>query len=253
MIPIAVSMALLAHLAQAGEPSANVPEFRGTIHLDGTLKETAWSHAARLPLSDFWNQTPSAEPGEVLIFSTPQNLYVGFVFQDREIRSETRPRDGKTFNDDCAEIFFGKPEVNLKDAIGFEINADGSISDFRYHHPQQFDYPWTAEGIKTAIARYPQLPRDVAGQFGAGWVVEMEIGWDWLCRELALPGRPSTLRANFARWDIGRAGRTFTIWSNSHLNPPKPHQPDHYGWLHFEKSSLEHGFSEPHDGLSVRE
>jgi len=238
MIPLVVSLALLGHMAQAGDPVADIPQFDETICIDGALTENSWRHAARLQLSDFWVQVNSPETGEVLVFSTPSHLYVGFVLQDGDIRSDVRERDGKTYNDDCAEVFLGKPDPELKDSLGFEINAAGSISDFRYHHPQQFDYAWTASGIKTAIVRCPVLPREITHQIGAGWIVEMEIPWEWLCRELSLPSRPSRLRANFARWDQGSFGRVFTIWSNSYLNPPKPHQPSHYGWLKFQKNSL---------------
>lgn len=249
MIPIAVSLTLLVPMAQAGIPAADVPQFNETICTDGALTENSWKHAARLPLSDFWAQASAPETGEVLVFSTPSALYVGFVFQDSDIRSEVRARDGKTYNDDCAEIFLGKPEPELKDSLGFEINSAGSISDFRYHHPQQFEYGWTASGIKTAIVQYPTLPDEVTHQTGAGWIVEMEIPWDWLCRELSQPSHPSRLRANFARWDQGSSGRVFTIWSNSFLTPPKPHQPDHYGWLNFQQSSFVHGNVATHDGL----
>ena len=244
-ISFVAAAALLVPWAQADDPVAKVPQFQEAIQIDGTLSEQAWKHAAHLPLSDFWAQAKDPEPGEVLIFSTPSSLCVGFVLHDDDIRSEVRERDGKTFNDDCAEVFLGRPEPDLQDSLGFEINATGSIADFRYHHPQQFDYGWTATGIKTAIVRYPELPRGITRQAGAGWVVEMEIHRDWLCRELSLQEPLSKLRANFARWNCGAAGRAFTIWSNSYLNPPKPHQPSHYGWLEFQSTSLGHGHGMP--------
>ncbi len=226
-------------MVRADDPVAEVPEIHELVQVDGSLNENAWKHAVHLSLSDFWSQSNAPETGEALVFCTPYSLCVGFVLQDADIRSEQRPRDGKTYNDDCAEVFLGKPIANLEDSLGFEINAAGSVCDFRYHHPQHFDYAWTATGIKTAIARYPDLPGDVTKQTGPGWVVEMEIPWDWLCQELALSQRPSTLRANFARWNHGAQGRVFTIWSNSYQTPPQPHQPGHYGWLKFQSSAFQ--------------
>jgi len=214
--------------------------------------EAAWSRAARIELSDFWKQKSHlSEPTEVLLFNTGRALRVRFLAEDSDIRADpARPRDGDTYHDDCVEIFFARPEASVAEGIGLEISAAGVVSDMRVWRRDKLDHGWDSRAalvdghpdatVPFTIHRVPSL-RPFGGKdaVGAGWMLEIEFPWSYLCRELGLPdpgdGPPARLRANFARWDYGAAGRMFTIWSDSGLPLPSPHVPGRYGWLMLSK------------------
>jgi len=214
-------------------PEIHVPAHPGPIAIDGDLDEPAWKEAASLDLTDFWRQTTARlEPTRVLLVNTPECLAIAFLAADSCILTQPRERDGETWRDDTVEVFLGRPASRLRASLGLEINASGSISDFRYTHPDGFDRAWKATGTTYAIRYAEALP--LPGH-PAGWILEMSLPWTLLIRELSLSPHPDKIRANFARWDHGSAKgeQIFSIWSDSGLPDPKPHQPDRYGWLLF--------------------
>ncbi|AHF90524.1 hypothetical protein OPIT5_10255 [Opitutaceae bacterium TAV5] len=209
------------------------------IHIDARLSEPVWTHAARLTLCDFWNQkSHPPESTEVLLLDTGRSLVVAFLCEDRYIRADpTRQHDGDTYADDCVELFFARPEDDIGEGIGLEINARGVLTDLRVWNPEKLDFTWEAgPKVRIATKRVDSLRPWSKVATGAGWIAEVEIPWRFLRRELAMPGeigrRPESVRANFGRWNHAERGwGIFTLWSDSRLPVPKPHTPAQYGWL----------------------
>lgn len=215
-------------------PELRVPGTTDTITVNGKLDEPCWQKAARVTLTDPWNQTDHRlEPTEVLVLHTAEALYIAFLAQDEEIRVRHKERDERTHKDDCVEVFLGRPRETLGEALGLEINANAVVADFFYRHPSWLNYGWEPETIKIISSRDPAIK--ITGAAPApGYCVEIEIPWKELL--YALPEReiPTRLRANFARWNYGSNGRIFTIWSDPMLTKPGPNRPERYGWLIFE-------------------
>ena len=75
---------------RAAAPSATVPRIEGTAAIDGHLDEPAWAQAAHL--MNFKQRTPvdvngggpATEQSDVLVWYSPQALYLGVVAHDRE-------------------------------------------------------------------------------------------------------------------------------------------------------------------------
>ncbi|MDR1279662.1 MAG: carbohydrate-binding family 9-like protein [Opitutaceae bacterium] len=212
------------------------------------------TRAARLTLRDFWRQEKKSgqplEPTEVLLLATQEALFVTFLAEDSHVRADpARQPDGDTWRDDCVEVFLAPPEENPVEAIGFEINPDGVITDLRPRNVNDLNIDWNApDGVRVSTARVASLREWSTVATNAGWIMQMEIPWRVIrisFRDAQKPDGatnrpPGKLRANFARWNHPAEGwGIFSIWTDSGLKIPKPHAPARFGWLVFEHRSPE--------------
>lgn len=226
-----------ATAADSRLPEIHVPRFKATLEIDGNLNEACWKKATRIILSDPWHQTGHAfEPTEVLILCTDQALYFAFLAQDTDIRATHTDRDDRTHKDDCVEIFLARPRELLGEALGLEINALGTVADFYYRHANWLNYGWEPPDVRVSARKEMNFSSGRTVK-GSGYCVEVEIPWKELL--YALPEReiPDKLRANFARWDYGKNGRIFSIWSDPQLSQCSPYRLEQFGWLLFDKVS----------------
>lgn len=230
------SLALVASAIGHAAPASDLSEVRvpltdGAIITDGKLDETAWAGAARLTLTDFWAQAPHPlEPTEVLLLRTGKALHIAFLAADRQILATRTDRDDRTHRDDCVEIFLARPRETNGEALALEINALGTVADYYYRHAGWINFGWEPPLVRIVSQRNPQVPLTQASP-APGFIVEVEIPWSELLYALPEKEIPSRLRANFARWNYGRTGRMFTIWSNPRFSRPHPLMPDRFGWL----------------------
>ncbi|MDF3058249.1 MAG: hypothetical protein K0R17_2464 [Rariglobus sp.] len=236
LVLLGFSSALFAHAVPAGDlPEIRVPRTDAVIVADGKLDEAAWTGAARLTLGDFWAQTSHPlETTEVLLLRTSKALHIAFIAADREILATRTDRDDRTHRDDCVEIFLARPRETNGDALALEINALGTTADYYYRHAGWINFGWEPSVVRITSQRNPQVPLTPPAP-APGFIVEVEIPWPELLYALPEKEVPPRLRANFARWNYGRGGRIFTIWSDPRSSRPTPLVPDRFGWLIFEE------------------
>lgn len=208
-----------------------VPRITAVRTASGELTDEVWAGAARVALFDPWKQNDAIQPTEVLLLDTGEALAIRFLAWDDDIRATRIGRDTATYLDDCVELFLGRPEAPLNESVGLEINAIGTLSDFRYREPELLDFGWDATGQTIRLGR---LKDD-----SAGWSATIEWPWPNLRDAIGLEGdgAPARLRANFARWDRNTDGDVFSIWCDSGRPDPKPHRTSRYGWLIFESEN----------------
>jgi hypothetical protein len=166
MIPFLLALTLQAAAPPAGgeqraePPSATVPRIEATIEVDGRLDEAAWSQAVRLtnfrqriPI-DVNGAGPATERSEVLVWYSPQSLYLGFIAFDSEastIRASMARRDNleqedtvsfylDTFNDRRrAFVFTVNPLGAQQDGVQSEGGAGGAGGSFDRNPDYRFD------------------------------------------------------------------------------------------------------------------
>lgn len=219
---------------QADSPSVHVPRFSGPIAVDGKLREKCWGDAARVALSDPWKQNGlPLEPTEVLILSTDQALYIAFLAQDSEILATRTQRDTETHLDDCVEFFMDRSSNALDECLGLETNALGTVADF-YYRQGSVDYGWQPDTVRIKAVREGSFALGKTAK-GPGFVVEEEIPWKELLAALPAKEIPARLRVNFGRWNYGRKGSIFSIWSDPQTAQPGPYRMDRFGWLIFDQ------------------
>ncbi|AHF91354.1 protein of unknown function (DUF1083) [Opitutaceae bacterium TAV1] len=236
--------------AQAGDaalPEIVVPKVATVVVLDGKGGDPAWERAVRIDLRDFWQPTQGAEPAartRVSLLHDGETFYLAFDCEDDDIRATCADHDGQTFRDDCVELFFGADDPRGAFVACLEINAIGTVADYYYQHADWINYRFESRA-RVEVSRSPHLDGK-----GKGYRVEVAVPFVALQPIVSLfvgeergsamrrGGAPERLRANFARWDRGRAeaGKKdrFTIWSDPQFHQPHPHRPERMGWLRFE-------------------
>src|SRR6185369_8148640 len=117
-------------------PSATAPRIDAPIVIDGHLDEPAWSQAVRL--TNFKQRTPidvngggpATEDTEVLVWYSPQSLYLGVIAHDREaasIRATMARRDNLDQEDTIS--FFLDTFNDSRRAFVFTVNPLGAQQD----------------------------------------------------------------------------------------------------------------------------
>jgi len=107
--------------------------------IDGKLDDACWQGAARVNLVDYMTGQKPKAATEAYITHDEHALYIGFVCQEPEIgklRTEVTQRDGRTWTDDCVEVFVA-PGLSRRSYYHFVvtargIQADGCRDDFKW-------------------------------------------------------------------------------------------------------------------------
>ncbi|GAB5560913.1 MAG: hypothetical protein SynsKO_25600 [Synoicihabitans sp.] len=101
------------------------------IVIDGK-REAAWDHAERWAIDHFTGvQKPFDQQASVFrMLWDEEKLYLFFECEDRFLNSAIVERNGRTFLDDCAEIFLIPAPAPLDMHLGLEVNLLKVSNDF---------------------------------------------------------------------------------------------------------------------------
>lgn len=186
--------------------------------IDGKLDDASWQAAAAatgFSTVQSGGYEPAPRQTTARFVYDEQNLYIAVVCRDsgaKQILSTATVRDGRIFEDDCVELFFGV-NAKEKDYVHYAINALGAYYDGRL-----LDGSWNSQ---VTVA---------AEQHADHWIVEAAIPFAALGAKAPQPGEHWAF--NIAREHRTRdAEVSFSTWST--LSTSSFHTPRDFSHLRF--------------------
>lgn len=148
---------------------------QGKITINAGLAEPDWQRAETIELAAFpWQEQTGGLKQRTFakLLWDDRFLYVAFVAQDVDITGERKPRDQEVWMDDCVEVFLD-PEEADGEYLGFEVNAQGSLFDYRAKLYRELDISYSPNNVDVAsyLERRRNDPQNQAGKY----VIEMRI------------------------------------------------------------------------------
>lgn len=209
-------------------PKLNAPKFgKADIKLDGKLDEKAWETAGQTGpfVSPGDGKTPPDHPvnGSAKVLWDDQNLYVGFVVDDKDPTSpfKATDKDPRIWEKSSAvELMIqpGNPGDN-KHYFELQVDINGAVFDTQW---DDYNQPVTGgpEEEKKTFGHMDwtsNLKQAVAIDKGKNYTIEVAIPWaSFKPREgIAIPPKPGdTWRINFYSFKDGQ--RAALAWSPIH-------------------------------------
>lgn len=176
------------------------------IIIDGQFNEKAWEYANSITLKDdsFSSKDPRRSMNNVLVRTLwdPENLYISFKVQDRNLQATDTVQDGHQLSqDDIVEFLIDthddKDSCWGPDDIIYHINLLGFKKDDRGTIDCKSNSKWNGNA-KIAVRLFGSLndPKDI----DTGYNVEVAISW----KELDIKPLPGTkLGIDFGNGDSG--------------------------------------------------
>jgi hypothetical protein len=159
-------------------------------------------------------------------------LYLAFECEDADIVAHHEQRDDPTYKDDAVE-FFIRPNPKHSVYIGLEMNARAVLYDYVYVFPQVLLKAFDLKGVQ--LASHLDGTLNITSDRDKGWVLEVAIPLrnfsELNGNRPVVPGTVWT--GNFNRWDGTEPNRRLSVWSDSGMVRPNPHNPSRFGELVF--------------------
>jgi hypothetical protein len=143
-------------------------------------------------------------------------------------------RDDPTYKDDAVEIFI-QPDPKKPVYIGLEMNARGILYDYLNVYAQLLVKGFDLKGAQLATRINGTL--NLTSDRDQGWTLELAIPLkNFSDFNGGRPVAPGTVwAANLNRWDGTEPNRRLSVWSDSAMVRPNPHNPKRFGQLVFGK------------------
>jgi hypothetical protein len=226
--------------ALAAQPRELPPIPRYEVHrapaapiIDGKLDEAAWRAAGVIEFRFPWEkQTGARQKTTARLLWNDEYLFAGYECEDSDIVAQYTQRDDPTYKDDAVELFIN-PDPSQDWYYGMEMNARATLYDYFYAFPRMLLSRVNFTGVH--IATHIRGTLNVTGDKDEGWSLEVAIPWRNF-NELAKQSPPhdgSIWTANLNRWDGTEPNRRLSLWSDSGLEQPHPHNPKRFGQLVF--------------------
>lgn len=144
-----------------------------------------------------------------------------FDCDDDDITVRHWQRDDPTYLDDAVELYLNPNPRQDTAYFGFEMNAGGVMYDYFVSFPNfTLIKKWNLTGYELKTARRER-----------GWSLEVALPWDDFSDMSRRPGAGSEWKMQLVRWDGVEPARRLSIWSDSGLDRPHPHNPARFGVL----------------------
>ena len=214
-------------------PSYAVKVVKDKPVIDGRLSEKSWAGAVPITLLFPWeDQTGAKQRTTVKLLRDQNYLYVGYECEDADITARYENRDDPVYKDDCVEIFI-RPGEKSDHYIGLEMNARGVLYDYFFPFPGKLEPGLNLDGVllKTHLRGTLNQSEDK----DQGWSLELAIPWQSLSKlaERLPPAGGEQWRVQINRWDGTEPQRRLSMWCQSGLKRPNPHNPERFGKLTF--------------------
>ncbi|UXX79064.1 carbohydrate-binding family 9-like protein [Reichenbachiella carrageenanivorans] len=239
-----LSLGLISVWQVQSQPAGSV--YASRIHtaiiIDGQLNEPAWQKTMPKSLDYFYGveQPSDRQQTEVKLLWDDENVYISFYCKDKYLTARERTRNGKTFFDDCAEVFITPASGIGRMHFGFEVNLYKTPNDFIY--VSQF-----IDGKSGVVKSYnPAYELGVYYQGTLNNNEDVDMGWSM---EMALPlqlfHNPKTfVKAEIgAKWtvmivrqdrnEVSGTRRTSSVMFPLEDSVANIHTPSNFGWLKF--------------------
>jgi Carbohydrate family 9 binding domain-like len=239
--PFFAALLLPAQSTERQGPIPPIPEttvsWTGTsIAVDGELREAAWAQAPVLELGFPWDSQQGAkQKTRVRLLWDDKNLYLGYECEDADITAQHEKRDDPTYTDDAVEAFINPRPEQTDVYLGFEMNARAVMYDYVYFQTRYLFKRLNLEGIVLATKLDGTL--NARGDSDKGWTLEVSIPFaEFQPLAQNVPPKPGDRWAlNLNRWDGVQPDRRLSMWSDSGLARPNPHNPKRFGVIRFVK------------------
>ena len=221
-----VTALCVAEFASSGsQPSKTYGVGHGSIDVDGTLDEGAWTKAVSETGFSFPWQTREAPATEFRALVDDTNFYFAFRVEDADIVIDDGDDEEAVARGDRVEVFF-TADPSLDDYVCFEIDPSGRVLDYRASYYRELDFEWDLPELVVA-----------ATLTETGYVVEGSIPHQAL-RELGIPtladdGKvlAGVFRAEYSRRDDGDPLAEWISWVTPSSEEPDFHIPSAFAWL----------------------
>ncbi|MBL8173766.1 MAG: carbohydrate-binding family 9-like protein [Bryobacterales bacterium] len=226
------TLLFIAFAAPAACQSYEVHRTGGKIVVDGRLDDDAWKRAAFAELQFPWEQPGAKQKTAVRLLWDEDYLYAAFECDDADVTAHFDQRDDPTYRDDAVELFLN-PNPKQSFYYGMEMNARGTLYDYFYAWPHLLLKRIDFSGVLLATRIRGTL--NLTSDTDQGWSLEVAIPWrnfEELTKALP-PARGSEWTANLNRWDGVEPKRRLSVWADTKLERPSPHQPARFGKLVF--------------------
>ncbi len=253
------------------EPSAqevySCAKINESIVVDGRLDENAWANAPSMKIVDIVKGTDPFYRTEAKVLWDDERLYVGFRFEDPDIRGYWAMDDAHTPEDFKLPESFdigrrtGNPEWDRKECaimvmdrfakVFLDPDGDGSnYLEFQVNALNNVFDAWYKQGLHKAGGRFPHVAWKCPGLITAthidgsinnptdidrGWSIEMSIPWKSLkpfTRGSSPPKDGDVWGAHLGRVFHNHDG-SHTYWVWPFIGAVECHSPNLYGKLVF--------------------
>lgn len=206
------------------------------IKIDGKLDDKAWKSVGYI--TDFFDirgkdYPAPAKKTSVKFLYDNDNLYVGAVLKENDIRANLTKRDDIVWKDNDFEVFLD-PFGDGKLYYELEVNALGTVMDLIMEKPYRdggsFLLSWDIKGLELKVACNGSL--NDASDKDEEWSVEMAIPFDALKRDFKDPRDNKIWRLNLSRVQWMRPDKEEN-WVLSPTGAVDIHRPEKWAYLRF--------------------
>ncbi len=159
--------------------AVDIPRMTADVKIDGVLDESVWARAAELTgFSQYLplDRRPAEDSTEVLVWYSPQALYIGIRAQEPHgtVNATLADRD-RIFGDDYVEILLDTYHDRRR-ALLFAVNPFGVQADGTQTEEQRSSQMFSAEDASGRVDLSPDYVFQSKGRvFDSGFVVEIRI------------------------------------------------------------------------------
>jgi len=203
-------------------PSYAAPRTVVPPRIDGRGTEAEWQRAPVAELIFPWeSQKGAKQKTAVRLMWDETFLYALYECEDTEITVRHLQRDDPTYQDDAVELYLNPRPKQETAYFGLEMNAGGVMYDYFMSFPSSVTLKkWNLTGYQLKTARTDK-----------GWSLELAVPWDDFSDMGRRPEAGSEWKMQLVRWDGVEPARRLSIWSDSGLERPHPHNPARFGVL----------------------
>jgi len=201
------------------------------VDLDGKIEEACWDNAFTIDtLYDLEDRSNQDDRTQIFIFYEEENLFLGAILRNQNIKAEMTTRDTILYKEHCIEFFFDPSQDGL-DYYELEINPLGTVWDLKlktsnhsldgnvmeWHIPQQNFAVFVEGSLNDATDRDDY------------WSVEVKIPWAHFSE--AKPVTGEQWKINVMRMDYIADKAHYLVWKNT--KPGNIHLPEKWGRVTF--------------------
>jgi hypothetical protein len=213
-------------------PSMEVRRAATKPVIDGKLDDAVWSKADAVVLQFPWEQAGAKQKTTARVLWDDETLYIGFECEDVDVTAQFEKRDDPTYRDDAVEAFINPRPAQNDGYFGFEMNARAVMYDYAYFQRAYLMKRWNPEGVQ--LATHVDGTLNARGDQDKGWSLEFAIPlkeFEGLSAGIPKAGDHWTINLN--RWDGVEPARRLSVWSDSALVRPHPHNVRRFGKMTF--------------------
>lgn len=231
-----LSLALFIPVCLGAQAVYDASPAKGRVRIDGRLNDKSWENVEFIEnFSDIRGDAYPlpARKTKVKFIYDKDNLYVGAILEEEDIRARISGRDEIVWKDNDFEVFLD-PFCDGKLYYELEVNALGTVMDLLMEKPYKdggsFLLNWDIKGLRLKVRLDGSL-NDTSDK-DRSWCVEMAIPFNALKRDFRDPRYSRVWRINLSRVQWMHPDKEEN-WVLSPTGVVDIHRPDKWAFLRF--------------------